>query len=273
MTLAFHDVYGVPDAFTTVAMAGRTDTSLVSEALRQHGIPDTRRRARQVQDRRISRSCRRRSTSPESAARASCPARASCWWRSSGHPHLHVALLTGNYRDAAVIKLTYFDLWNHFAWGAFSDDAGDRNALVPIARERAKSFGVPDAARERAIVIGDTPDDVNCARAAGALLDCRRHRRVQRRGAARGRRRRRARRSVGHRARADPADMIPGGSERGPVALPVFKIGRCLLAGQAGFDSQALPPSATLARWQLQRLPAESSAQLRVQPDASLSSG
>jgi len=33
------------------------------------------------------------------------------------------------------------------------------------------------------------------------------------------------------------------GSERGPVALPVFKIGRCLLAGQAGFDSQALPPA------------------------------
>ncbi len=36
--------------------------------------------------------------------------------------------------------------------------------------------------------------------------------------------------------------MIARGSERGPVALPVFKIGRCLLAGQAGFDSQALPP-------------------------------
>jgi phosphoglycolate phosphatase-like HAD superfamily hydrolase len=30
-------------------------------------------------------------------------------------------------------------------------------------------FGVPDAARERAIIIGDTPDDVNCARAAGAF--------------------------------------------------------------------------------------------------------
>jgi hypothetical protein len=37
--------------------------------------------------------------------------------------------------------------------------------------------------------------------------------------------------------------MIDYGSERGPVALPVFKIGRCLLAGQAGFDSQALPPT------------------------------
>ena len=41
--------------------------------------------------------------------------------------------------------------------------------------------------------------------------------------------------------------MIRTGSERGPVALPVFKIGRCLLEGQAGFDSQALPPEPTIA--------------------------
>jgi hypothetical protein len=36
--------------------------------------------------------------------------------------------------------------------------------------------------------------------------------------------------------------MIADGSDRGPVALPVFKTGRCLLVGRAGFDSQALPP-------------------------------
>ncbi len=47
--------------------------------------------------------------------------------------------------------------------------------------------------------------------------------------------------------------MIRNGSERGPVALPVFKIGRCLLAGQAGFDSQALPPLSPRLEW-LQRL-------------------
>jgi len=35
--------------------------------------------------------------------------------------------------------------------------------------------------------------------------------------------------------------VVPG-SERGPVALPVFKIGRSPFIGEAGFDSQALPP-------------------------------
>src|SRR5262245_5722750 len=35
---------------------------------------------------------------------------------------------------------------------------------------------------------------------------------------------------------------LDNGSERGPVALPVFKTGRSPLSGEAGFDSQALPP-------------------------------
>ena len=48
--------------------------------------------------------------------------------------------------------------------------------------------------------------------------------------------------------------MILNGSERGPVALPVFKIGRCPLAGQAGFDSQALPPTSAFGLVGVQRL-------------------
>ncbi len=168
MTHAFQDVYGIPDAFTSVAMAGRTDTSLVSQALHQHGIPDTadmHEKFRTVYLEKLSKEIHE----PGVGRKGVMPGARELLVALSAHSHLHVALLTGNYRDAAIVKLTYFDLWNHFRWGAFSDDAGDRNALVPIARERARSFGVPQAACERAIVIGDTPDDVNCARAAGAL--------------------------------------------------------------------------------------------------------
>jgi phosphoglycolate phosphatase len=84
------------------------------------------------------------------------------------HDHLHLALLTGNYRDAAEIKLQHFEIWDFFEWGAFSDDAADRNALVPIARSRAEIYDIPVAATERVIVIGDTPHDIECARVAGA---------------------------------------------------------------------------------------------------------
>jgi phosphoglycolate phosphatase-like HAD superfamily hydrolase len=85
-----------------------------------------------------------------------------------GHDHLHLALLTGNYREAAEIKLQHFELWDFFEWGAFSDDAADRNALVPIAKHRAGIYDIPVEAIQRVIVIGDTPHDIECARVAGA---------------------------------------------------------------------------------------------------------
>jgi phosphoglycolate phosphatase-like HAD superfamily hydrolase len=168
MTHAFQEVYGVPDAFTSVAMAGRTDTSLVSQAMQQYGIPDTADSHHKFRVAYLEKLAVEIHL-PGVGRKGVMPGARELLAALSGHPHLHVALLTGNYRDAAVIKLTYFDLWDHFVWGAFSDDAGDRNRLVPIARERARSFGVSPEACERAIVIGDTPDDVNCAKAADAV--------------------------------------------------------------------------------------------------------
>jgi phosphoglycolate phosphatase-like HAD superfamily hydrolase len=77
-----------------------------------------------------------------------------------------LALLTGNFRDSARIKLEHFDLWRPFRFGAFADDATDRNLLVPIALQRARDAG-HDPRHERVIVIGDTPLDVECAKAGG----------------------------------------------------------------------------------------------------------
>ena len=76
------------------------------------------------------------------------------------------ALLTGNWRAGAEAKLGAVGLWEQFRFGAFADDAADRNALVPIARRRAQDHGVTPG---RVIVIGDTPHDVACARAGGAV--------------------------------------------------------------------------------------------------------
>ena len=45
-----------------------------------------------------------------------------------------LGLLTGNFEEAARIKLGHFDLWDYFRCGAFGDDAADRNELVPFAR-------------------------------------------------------------------------------------------------------------------------------------------
>jgi len=40
MARAFHDLYGVPDAFQRVEFSGRTDTAIFRDAAREHGIAE-----------------------------------------------------------------------------------------------------------------------------------------------------------------------------------------------------------------------------------------
>jgi phosphoglycolate phosphatase-like HAD superfamily hydrolase len=80
-----------------------------------------------------------------------------------------LALLTGNFEEGARIKLAHFDLWRYFRCGAFGDDAADRNALVPFALSRARRCGAPHLQPSDILVVGDTPYDVACALASGAV--------------------------------------------------------------------------------------------------------
>jgi phosphoglycolate phosphatase-like HAD superfamily hydrolase len=79
---------------------------------------------------------------------------------------VHLALLTGNWVAGAHVKLDAVGLADRFGVGAYGGDAVDRNALVPVAQLRADQAGLRYA---RTVVLGDTPADVACARAGGAL--------------------------------------------------------------------------------------------------------
>ncbi len=77
-------------------------------------------------------------------------------------------LLTGNMTRMAQIKLARFQLEDRFAFGAFGQEAADRNALARVAVERVRvAYDVPPS---RCIVVGDTEHDIACARAAGARV-------------------------------------------------------------------------------------------------------
>ncbi len=77
-------------------------------------------------------------------------------------------LLTGNMTRMALIKLAHFQIDHRFAFGAFGQEAPDRNALACVAVERVRAaYGVPPS---RCIVVGDTEHDIACARAAGARV-------------------------------------------------------------------------------------------------------
>lgn len=167
MTRAFAQTFGVADAFAGALFAGRTDSYLVSEALKAAGLPDTAGNHARFRDAYVP-LLEEEIQQPGTGHKGLMPGARELIEALVEHDHLHLALLTGNYRRAAEVKLTHFELWDFFEWGAFSDDAADRNALVPIARQRAEIYDVPADALDRVIVIGDTPHDIECARVAGA---------------------------------------------------------------------------------------------------------
>lgn len=79
-----------------------------------------------------------------------------------------VGLLTGNIERGARAKLRPTGLLPLFRVGAFGSDATDRQRLPAIARRRARSLVGRELPFERLTIIGDTPLDVDCARACGA---------------------------------------------------------------------------------------------------------
>ena len=87
-------------------------------------------------------------------------------------PAWHVALLTGNFSVSAEIKLGYFDLWKHFAWGAWGEDAVHRNDLLPVALTRYRDRTGQSIDPRDVVIIGDTPNDAEVARAGGARSVC-----------------------------------------------------------------------------------------------------
>ncbi len=90
--------------------------------------------------------------------------------RLAGDPGVVQTVLTGNLEANATLKLAAFGLerWLDMRVGAFGSDHADRRALVPIALERVAERRGRAFPPECSWVIGDTPRDLDCARAVGA---------------------------------------------------------------------------------------------------------
>ena len=86
-----------------------------------------------------------------------------------------VGLGTGNLEKGARIKLEPAGLNGYFLFGGFGSDAEDRSELLNIGLLRAAKLCGRAFSPEEALVIGDTPLDVQAARRAGmrvAALAC-----------------------------------------------------------------------------------------------------
>ena len=84
-------------------------------------------------------------------------------------PDVLLGLLTGNIEEGARIKLASTGLSPYFAVGAFGSDDVDRRRLPSLAARRAHALIGHAFPPEDVVVIGDTPLDIDCARAFGAV--------------------------------------------------------------------------------------------------------
>jgi phosphoglycolate phosphatase len=80
-----------------------------------------------------------------------------------------LGLVTGNIEGGARIKLLPTGLWPHFRVGAYGSDHMDRRRLPSLAARRAHALVGHAFAPSDVVVIGDTPHDIDCARAFGAV--------------------------------------------------------------------------------------------------------
>jgi len=167
MTRACDEIVGSSNALHAVAVAGRTDWIILSDALERMGRDLDAQLFAALRDRYVTH-LREEIQVPGHGVKAVMPGIQALLDDLQARDGVYLGLLTGNFEAGARIKLEYFDLWRYFQCGAFGDDAADRNALVPFAVSRARECGVPDLAPHDILVVGDTPHDIACARAVGA---------------------------------------------------------------------------------------------------------
>lgn len=162
----FEDMFGVAGAFTGIAVAGRTDPLILGDALDRAGVAADAAARRKF----LARYCEHfeREILCPGPRKGLMPGVRRLLDSLRERPDVACALLTGNIARAARIKLEHFALQRYFACGAYGDDAPRRDDLVPVAVGRARRAGIDVASASQAVVIGDTPLDVQCAAVAGA---------------------------------------------------------------------------------------------------------
>lgn len=163
----FAIVFGVEDATRGIKFAGRTDTSLVRQCFRMHGIQERAANFRKFFETYVF------LLEHQLAQTKGGPCFGVVEFleglRALPAPPV-VGLLTGNIRLGAEIKLRHFGLWEFFQTGAFGDDHEDRNQLAAIARQRGAGLLGDGLAGSEILVVGDTPLDVACANAINARM-------------------------------------------------------------------------------------------------------
>jgi phosphoglycolate phosphatase len=160
-------VFGTAGRIDEVPLTGMTDLQYIAEALASEFTQtDIMERLQEISNRYLCEIERARSTGAEFHV---LPGVRETLKAVLTSPRYHSALLTGNFESTARFKVNLADLWDYFdVPGAFGDQAYDRRELPQLAAQRIRSHLAMELHPSQFIIIGDTPDDIACARHFGA---------------------------------------------------------------------------------------------------------
>lgn len=143
---------------------GSTEPVILRETLELHGLPNSRQLFERFAQRLGTAHTQRAAELRERGhALSGAP---SLLAALAAHGGVRQTVVTGNIRVAAEVKLAAFglDQFIDLAIGAFGEDADDRPHLVRTALERA------NASADCAVLVGDTPSDVQGGLACGVRV-------------------------------------------------------------------------------------------------------
>lgn len=167
MNEAFFQVFGVKDALLHINLAGRTDTSILIDALNETGVTWNQERFDSYKT--VYFKLLEKEIQAPGNGKALMPGISDLLPLLAKRQDVYLGLLTGNWETSGRIKIGHFDLNNYFRFGAFADDSGVREELLPFAVRRFTDIYHIHPAPDQVYVIGDTPSDIKCAKPHGAV--------------------------------------------------------------------------------------------------------
>lgn len=166
--------FDIPKIHTNVAFAGRSDRAIVCDLLQAHGVQPTDENWQRFLIGYLSRL-------DDALARHQghvLPGVGELLTTLADRGDIAIGLLTGNVREGARRKLTFYNLWHWFPFGGFGDVHQERSGIAAAALTAARehlngrspsgSANGSTAEHGEVIVIGDTLHDISCGRSIGA---------------------------------------------------------------------------------------------------------
>ena len=156
--------FGVKALAGAVSFSGRTDRAIAGDLFRSHGIDDSTENWNRFLETYLAELGATLSTGNGQVL----PGVADLLEALDQRTDCELGLLTGNVQDGAQRKLAHYGLQRYFAFGGFGNTFVDRNDVARMAASAAGDFLSVPTENIRFHVVGDTPEDVRCARSISA---------------------------------------------------------------------------------------------------------